>query len=62
MARENISISRNPVEVKLTLIAKNGKYGFADESGTEVIPCQWKDADVFYEDLARVKNSFSGPP
>lgn len=31
-------------------------YGFADESGKVVIPYQWKDAWVFSEGLAAVKN------
>lgn len=35
----------------------NGKYGFKDESGRMVIPCQWADAWCFNEGLAKVKDS-----
>lgn len=34
----------------------NSKYGFADETGKIVIPCQWKRVYEFDEDLARVEN------
>ena len=37
-------------------IQKDGKYGFADDSGKVVIPCQWKKAYQFSEGLARVKD------
>ncbi len=32
----------------------NGKYGFADTSGKEVIPCIYDDARNFNESLAPV--------
>lgn len=32
----------------------NGKYGFADESGKVVIPCQWVNVGMFSEGLAKV--------
>lgn len=35
----------------------NGKYGFKDESGRVVIPCQWVDAGGFSEGLAEVQDS-----
>ena len=35
----------------------NGIYGFTDETGKVVIPCQWKDAESFSEGLARVKDA-----
>lgn len=42
--------------IKLVPIIKYGKYGFADESGKLVIPCQWEYAWPFSEGLALVKN------
>jgi hypothetical protein len=38
-----------PARVRL-----NGKYGYIDTSGREVIPLQYNFADVFYEGLALV--------
>lgn len=38
-------------------IEKYGKYGFADERGSIVILCHWKDAKPFSEGLAQVKDS-----
>ena len=37
-------------EVKL-----NGKYGFIDKTGREVIPCKYDDAESFHEGFAAVK-------
>ena len=31
------------------------KFGFIDQSGTEVVPCKYDDVDDFYEGLARVE-------
>jgi hypothetical protein len=40
---------------------KNGKYGFIDRSGKEVIPLEYERADDFHNGLARVtKNGKSG--
>lgn len=36
-------------------ICQNGKYGFADETGKVVIPCNYQDAGSFSEGLAWVK-------
>ena len=38
----------------LRLVKLNGKYGFIDKSGTEVIPCKYDEADSFREGLAKV--------
>jgi len=35
----------------------NDKYGFIDQTGKLVIPCQWKDAFSFSEGLAAVKDT-----
>ena len=43
--------------IELKLIENNGKWGFADEAGKVVIPCQWKYASSFYDGLASVKGS-----
>ncbi len=34
----------------------NDRWGYANEDGDIVIPCQWKDADAFFENLAFVKD------
>ena len=39
----------------LALIRLNGKYGFIDKSGTEVIPCKYDEAYSFYKGRAEVK-------
>ncbi len=53
--RDIIKVERITV---LTRIEKDGKYGFADELGNEVIPCIWNHASTtFYEDLAVVVDS-----
>ena len=36
-------------------IYENGKWGFADENGTVVIPCRWDDVCDFHEGLAGVQ-------
>ena len=42
----------------LTRIEKDGKYGYADELGNEIIPCIWSWAVTFYhENLAAVMDS-----
>ena len=40
---------------KLVEIKRNGKYGFADETGKEVIPCEYDDVSLFHEGLCGVK-------
>ena len=44
----------------LAIVALNGKYGFIDETGREVIPCKYDGARTFSEGLARVllKNKY----
>lgn len=39
------------------LMVRNGKLGFADETGRTVIPCQWISAEPFSEGLALVQNN-----
>jgi len=39
------------------LMVRNGKFGFADETGCMVIPCQWISAEPFSEGLALVQNN-----
>lgn len=36
------------------LVARDGKYGFLDEKGNEVIPCQYEAAGLFNEDRTNV--------
>ena len=36
-------------------VCKNGKYGFIDKSGNEVIPCKYSQVDDFKDGVARVK-------
>ena len=43
-------------ELKLHKVKVDGLYGFADKDDNLVIPCQWKDAEEFTEELAAVKN------
>ena len=40
------------VKVKL-----DGKYGFINEDGEEIIPCKYEDADAFSDGLARVQSA-----
>ena len=35
---------------------KNGKYGYIDEKGKQVIPCKWKNGGNFSEGLAHVED------
>ena len=42
--------------VELKPIERGGKFGFADETGKVVIPCQWESAGSFSEGLAAVKD------
>lgn len=41
--------------INLSPIMIEGKFGYADESGKVVIPCQWLYAEGFSEGLARVR-------
>ena len=41
----------------LAAVKLNGKYGFINNTGTEVIPCQYDDAWSFSEGVAAVKLS-----
>ena len=43
-------------QFQLKPFEQNGKYGFIDETGRVVIPCQWKDVNFFSEGLAGVKD------
>lgn len=45
-----------PEDMRLIRIEEDGKYGFADESGNVVIPCQWEWAWSFSEGLAPVQD------
>ena len=36
-------------------IQQNGLWGFCDESGSIVIPCEWEDARIFRDGVAMVK-------
>ena len=38
----------------LASVRNGGKWGFVDEAGCEVIPCQYKEAGDFHEGLAPV--------
>ena len=54
-ARRKAEEERQRAEnAELRPIRKGRKYGFADESGKVVIPCQWECAFPFSEGLARV--------
>lgn len=39
----------------LSLVVRDGLYGFVDKTGVEVIPCQFNSASSFKEGLALVK-------
>ncbi|MBO7252403.1 MAG: WG repeat-containing protein [Oscillospiraceae bacterium] len=43
------------MEKELRTICKDGKWGFVDGAGAEIIPCKWEKAGDFFTDLARVK-------
>jgi peroxiredoxin len=44
---------------KRALVIKNGKYGFIDEKGKEVIPCKYDKAETFfYEGKVKVKLNY----
>ena len=42
-------------DAELTVVKKNGKYGYIDDEGDEEIPCQFDEAHSFYSDLALVR-------
>ena len=42
----------------LLLVKLNGKYGFIDKSGNEVIPCKYDYVQGFHEGLALVKQNY----
>ncbi len=44
----------------LALVRKNNLYGFIDEKGKEIIPCQYHEAESFSEDRAVVKKTKKG--
>ena len=39
----------------LARVCREGKYGFVDKTGREVVSCQYDDAGDFSEGLARVE-------
>ena len=41
----------------LARVKKNGKYGYINKEGEEVIKCQYDDASNFHEGLAAVKKN-----
>ena len=41
---------------ELKRVKRDGKYGFKDEMGKIVIPCQWKSVQQFRDGIARVKD------
>lgn len=43
----------------LSLVVRDGLYGFVDKTGVEVIPCQFNSASSFKEGLALVKKGAS---
>ncbi len=46
---------------RLAIVVKNGLMGFINETGTEIIPCQYNEVSEFNYGLARVtKNKKSG--
>lgn len=54
---EENSKTEKSKEVALHQIEQNGKYGFVDDNGILVIPCQWSWADIyFYDGLCLVKD------
>lgn len=42
-------------DMRYKRVMKWGKFGFSDESGKIIIPCQWEDASLSYEGLASVQ-------
>ena len=48
--------NRAIMNIKLKQTNKNGKYGFINESGVIVIPCQWKAVGYFADGLAQVQD------
>ena len=45
----------NIKECSYTRVKLNGKYGFIDKNGKEVIPCNYDGASIFNEGLAAIK-------
>ena len=45
----------NIKEYSYTRVKLNGKYGFIDKNGKEVIPCNYDGASIFNEGLAAIK-------
>ena len=41
----------------LIKVRLDGKYGFINKDGEEIIPCKYEDADVFSDGLAKVKSA-----
>ena len=44
-------------EISLYRVCREGKWGYIDKTGREVIPCKYDDASSFSEGLAKVKKS-----
>ncbi|MDO5130027.1 MAG: WG repeat-containing protein, partial [Prevotellaceae bacterium] len=44
-------------ETSLYLVSREGKWGYNDKTGREVIPCEYDNAEDFSEGLAKVQKS-----
>lgn len=57
-AEETERLKQNGLDnLMLEPINQNGKYGYADDLGNVIIPCQWNWAESFSEGLAQVKDN-----
>ncbi len=60
LAKQQAEKQNKALEYKIFYPIKyKGKYGFMDETGKIVIPCQWEEVEQFNEGLAKVKD-FNG--
>jgi hypothetical protein len=46
---------KETLDEDFTDVESNGKYGFIDKTGIEVIPCIYDKVKTFYDGLVRVK-------
>ena len=55
MGKDTAFVDSIPDTATLKPVELNGKWGFVDKDGREVIPLKYDYAEIFYEGLARVK-------
>ena len=52
---ENCTVKGTYREGKIPVMDAHGRWGYADQNGQLVLPCQWEEAECFFEGRAVVK-------